>query len=334
MVKLKKPKNSQVVWQYMDFIKFVSILDKDALFFNRVDKFDDVHEGLLPYFDNLVVYISEKIFDIILSNVHFYRINSPQNQSEYIDELAIKLIPIDSHNALEKSKKLAELLVSPEQNEEVLKLIISQEIKTSIKKSSDFLRQFTAANCWFMGDESVAMWKLYSSEKTGVAIKTTFGKLYNSFSDKNLKFSEIKYTSSPNDYLKTLNGTFCEDGNLWANIQTHSITEKIIKKAINPYFIKRNCFENEKELRILKQKDYKYFLTNQTDLKDVWPEVYGEYIPVDVNELIEEIYVSPKAQDWFVYQLKSLLNQYGFFNLTSKVKKSELYVNPLISGDF
>lgn len=36
------------IWRYMDFTKFVSLIDSKCLFFTRADKFDDPFEGSLP----------------------------------------------------------------------------------------------------------------------------------------------------------------------------------------------------------------------------------------------------------------------------------------------
>ncbi len=48
---LKEPKNPNVpIWRYMDFTKFVSLLDKQALFFTRADKLGDPFEGSIPKF--------------------------------------------------------------------------------------------------------------------------------------------------------------------------------------------------------------------------------------------------------------------------------------------
>jgi len=44
-----KPRNLHVkVWRYMDFTKFVSLLDSRCLHFTRTDKFDDPFEGSWP----------------------------------------------------------------------------------------------------------------------------------------------------------------------------------------------------------------------------------------------------------------------------------------------
>ena len=39
------PPDDAVLWRYMDFTKFVSVLDKRALFFSAADKFGDPFEG-------------------------------------------------------------------------------------------------------------------------------------------------------------------------------------------------------------------------------------------------------------------------------------------------
>lgn len=43
------PQNENVkIWRYLDFTKYVSILEKHALFFTRSDKFEDKLEGITP----------------------------------------------------------------------------------------------------------------------------------------------------------------------------------------------------------------------------------------------------------------------------------------------
>ena len=45
----KKPENENAkIWRYMDFTKFVSLVDKSALFFPRADRLDDPFEGSFP----------------------------------------------------------------------------------------------------------------------------------------------------------------------------------------------------------------------------------------------------------------------------------------------
>jgi hypothetical protein len=45
---LLKPDDDAPLWRYMDFTKFLSILQKRQLFFSRVDRFEDPFEGSYP----------------------------------------------------------------------------------------------------------------------------------------------------------------------------------------------------------------------------------------------------------------------------------------------
>ena len=44
----KLPDDSAKIWRYMDFAKFISLIDKQELFFTRADKFEDPFEGSFP----------------------------------------------------------------------------------------------------------------------------------------------------------------------------------------------------------------------------------------------------------------------------------------------
>jgi hypothetical protein len=46
---LKKPKYEHAkIWRFIDFTKFVSLIDKSALFFPRIDRLGDKFEGSIP----------------------------------------------------------------------------------------------------------------------------------------------------------------------------------------------------------------------------------------------------------------------------------------------
>ena len=42
------PSGNEKIWRYLDFAKFINILDKKSLFFSRVDKLGDPFEGSFP----------------------------------------------------------------------------------------------------------------------------------------------------------------------------------------------------------------------------------------------------------------------------------------------
>ena len=45
---ISPPPLDAVLWRYMSFNHFVSLLENSALWFTRIDKFDDEHEGAIP----------------------------------------------------------------------------------------------------------------------------------------------------------------------------------------------------------------------------------------------------------------------------------------------
>ena len=38
-----------ILWKYMDFLKFSYLIETKTLWFNRIDKFEDVYEGTFPH---------------------------------------------------------------------------------------------------------------------------------------------------------------------------------------------------------------------------------------------------------------------------------------------
>lgn len=45
---ITQPKDTDFLWRYMSFEKFVSLLSTKSLFFSRADKFEDPFEGFMP----------------------------------------------------------------------------------------------------------------------------------------------------------------------------------------------------------------------------------------------------------------------------------------------
>lgn len=44
----QSPDNDDILWRYMDFTKFVSLIESGSLYFSRADKFEDRYEGVYP----------------------------------------------------------------------------------------------------------------------------------------------------------------------------------------------------------------------------------------------------------------------------------------------
>lgn len=179
-------------------------------------------------------------------------------------------------------------------------------------------------NCWHIADcQSLAMWKIYSSN-TGIAIKTDLSKLKEALSIENSKIFEIAKV----EYIDYKNDKILQDPHyifeILNKIQT-SKTEQEKYAILNetfPFFVpllihKRNAYEYENELRVLTRIIY-------NNGENIGNKV-GEKCFVNINSLIDEIWISPYAPDWFVTTLRNLLkSKYG---INKPIYKSDLNIN-------
>lgn len=176
-------------------------------------------------------------------------------------------------------------------------------IAESMSVSTRSMKHTCAVNCWHINEgESEALWKIYSEQGSGVAIKTRFRRLRNSFRNcatRHVMIGKMNYV----DYEKVLIPT---------------------DNAFSPMMYKRLSFEHERELRAViwelgKDPD------DPAIGKEQFPSDSGEYVSVDLVELIESVFVSPASAPWFHETVKNLLKQY---ELNVACHQSALYDAP------
>ena len=160
-------------------------------------------------------------------------------------------------------------------------------------------------NCWHMNDfESAAMWKLYA-HTAGVAIRSTKGRLMKAFDAEGttVSISPVTYFDFNLDDL--MNIPLPADGGLPEHYKLMTTPELCFK---------RKSFEHERELRIMTW-------SNENDATDA-----GIYVPVNLDMLIEKVYVSPVAPNWLAGVVSCEMKQYG---LDQEVVHSDLYSRQL-----
>lgn len=143
-------------------------------------------------------------------------------------------------------------------------------------------------SCWHKNTvESEAMWQLYVKDQTqGIAIQTTYSKLCHALNrEPELSIGEVNYI----DY-----------------------TQQVVYMNDVQWY-KRKAFEHEREVRVLK------YVHNASDT------CYGIKQPIDVNILIENIFVSPFAKQWFIDIVNDILQKY---NIDKMVLPSKLNMIP------
>lgn len=176
------------------------------------------------------------------------------------------------------------------------------KIQRPLQIFSKEIRRFTIMNCWHMNEyESAAMWKLYLKTDEGVAIQSTFKRLTESFynyAEHDVYIGKVNYIDYETEWLP--------EGN-----------------AFYPFLHKRKSFEHERELRAIIQK-----VPTKDDKIDLTQEIFdiGAYITVDLDILIEKIFVSPPTPKWFNEVVKSIVDKY---NLKKEVIQSSLAEGPV-----
>jgi len=238
------------IWRYMDFTKFVSLLESRSLFFARADIFEDTFEGSLS------------------SATFAWRAGLWEG------------------------------------------LYVEQDELEKFSKAREQLRKQIFVNCWHMNArESAAMWKLYARSNEAVAIQSTY-QLLHSCLPANTYVGEVQYIDYETDYL-------AED------------------HLFRPYMHKRISFEHERELRAMiyiRSDDPSDYLRDHIPVNDLEARVgepvgdVGRAVSVNLNELIERVYVAPTCPALFTDLVLKIMNKY---ELNTPLIKSALDAKPM-----
>jgi hypothetical protein len=162
-------------------------------------------------------------------------------------------------------------------------------------------------NCWHMNThESAAMWQLYCSNTQGIAIRSTYQALCDSFqkSPPSVFVGAVNYI----DYdLEPIRG-----GNTL-----------VLLNLFSPLLHKRRSYQHEAELRAIVPWELPDKLP-----KSVWqePKEVGILVPVELDILLESVFVAPNAPTWFFDVVRSVSTKYG---LSAPLRYSRLGEAPL-----
>jgi hypothetical protein len=162
----------------------------------------------------------------------------------------------------------------------------AQKLLSDMESRGETHKRRHFVSCWYESEhESEAMWRLYSSFLANAVAVRT--------SYKNL------YVSLGRDPSINI-----------GRIQYIDL-KKNYAGVNDAFWRKRKSFEHEREVRAL--------------LLDFNCQDPGKTVPCELEVLIEEVFVSPKAQPWFVHLVNDVNEKYG---VTVKVSSSELVEEP------
>ena len=171
-------------------------------------------------------------------------------------------------------------------------------------------KKYYFLNCWHINEnQSDAMWKIFLNTKNGIAIKSTVENLIKSLerAKEDIFIGRIYYR----DFDKvTFNELLFEKQNRTFDGRGGSL---------NQFNYKRSSFEHERELRL-----YYVDLPIPHAIKNGAPRepLTHKRIDIDMNSLIDEVIVTPFADNWFRDLVEKVINKLGY---KLKVSKSDLY---------
>jgi len=257
------PDPAATIWRYMDLAKFLSVLDKSALYFARLDQLSNV-DPFEGYYTSMNLQFEERKFE-----------DMPQ---------AWKV-----EKGIKDEKMFQSILDSLKRTREVVKQ----------------LRKLTFVSSWHVQEhESAAMWILYLKSQDGIAIQSTYQSFIDSLKDYqnfNVSSGMINYIDYNKEAIPMLN-------------------------ALLPYLYKRKSFEHERELRaiIWTPQDGKNDLTDPN--KNKFKNVFGIYVPVNIDVLIGRVYIAPTSPSWMVELIEAIVKRFG---LNKQVVHSSLSEVPI-----
>ena len=176
-----------------------------------------------------------------------------------------------------------------------------EEIRKLSIDNPDFLnyykthREKVAISSWHINEyESFAMWQIFTQNSEGLAIQSTIGRLQKALQPEEhfqQYIGEVNYIDYKKEYIP-------------------------FDDLFFPFLYKRKSFQYEREVRIISD-----VTQNNLKLND------GLKINVDVNLLIEKIYIHPKSEHWYKNLVIQLVAKLGF---DISIEKSDLESDILI----
>ncbi len=176
-----------------------------------------------------------------------------------------------------------------------------EEIKKLAIDNPEFLnyykthREKVVVSSWHINEyESFAMWQIFTQNSEGLAIQSTVGRLQKALlPEQNFKqyIGEVNYIDYKKEYIPFDDMFF-------------------------PFLFKRKSFQYEGEVRIISDISEENIKIND-----------GLKIDIDINQLIEKIYIHPKSENWYKNLVIQLVKQLGF---DFEIEKSDLESDILI----
>ncbi|WP_339889943.1 hypothetical protein [uncultured Flavobacterium sp.] len=176
-----------------------------------------------------------------------------------------------------------------------------EEIKKIAANNPKFLnyykkhREKVVISSWHINEyESFAMWQIFTKNNEGLAIQSTIGRLKKALATERKTIQHIGQVNYI-DYKKELIP---------------------FDDSFFPFLFKRKSFQYEREVRIISDVSLDNLKINE-----------GLKIDVNIDQLIERIYIHPKSENWYKNLVIELVEKLDF---DFTIEKSDLESDILI----
>ena len=199
--------------------------------------------------------------------------------------------------------------------------------KSIIEKEVLIAKRFkenTYVSCWSLNNaESYALWKIYlGGSINGVAIKSTVSKLIHC----------LEKIDSGSKVNSKINSRIIENSSPLVEIDRLQIGEVSYKNHIELAgfeksrlaITKKEYYEYEKEIRIFGTSNNQYLFDAHDEYNLAIQN--GFHVSIDIDELIDNIIISPYSPAWFKENLRVLIGKLNK-RLLDKLVDSEILLN-------
>ena len=155
-----------------------------------------------------------------------------------------------------------------------------------VKDAEDFqeyLLKNTFISCWHQNsDENLAMWEIYGRDASAVAVQTSVGRMRSVLSG--VKPEGITFNLKPVSYMNAdeVPGTL---------------------RYEECFFRKRRHYVFEQEVRLSLDTYSRYKPSKNTP--------YGKLLTINVNGLVDRVYVHPDCAQWYLDVVCSVMQKFG-----------------------
>ena len=168
-------------------------------------------------------------------------------------------------------------------------------------------RHSVYGQCWTSGEETDAMWRIYSHDKQGIKAKTSPRKLLRALSRDTATSPDLCCFIGRVEYLQENKLLEALQNVHWANSSGCGIAASLLYK--------RTEFSHEQEIRLI--------YTSLQNLSESDPDIHQ--VKVDPFELIDELVLDPRMDNRIADSCKASITAMGF---PGSITQSALYRAP------